>query len=316
MHHGRHALDGPLRRWGASAPTSVGVTPTSRVFRVRLGNGTAIVKDLTPIGVEDELRGADLLEWRNGSGYVRLLERDNATLLMEDAGAYSLLDHLDEHGDASATAVAAEAVARMHSPLARPVPDALQPLDARFASLFTVARTDANGLFVDAAGVASELLSDQRDVRPLHGDFHHENLLLGGRGWLAIDPKGLIGDPAYDAANLFYNPVRRADLRLDPVRIRAMAAALAPAVGRDSGGHRGVDDLFDDGRGQYLGPHGLRRSVVHRRGRLARPRAYRPSMCRFGPRLNAAAAEQCSRRHSSFATGTRGASRADSPGSG
>jgi len=67
----------------------------------------------------------------------------------------------------------------------------------------------------------------------LHGDFHHENLLLGERGWLAIDPKGLIGDPAYDSANLFYNPLDRDDLRLDPVRIGAMASAVAPAVDRE-----------------------------------------------------------------------------------
>ena len=40
----------------------------------------------------------------------------------------------------------------------------------------------------------------------LHGDMHHANVLDSERGWLAIDPKGLIGDRGYDYANLFCYP--------------------------------------------------------------------------------------------------------------
>jgi streptomycin 6-kinase len=42
----------------------------------------------------------------------------------------------------------------------------------------------------------------------LHGDLHHRNILLSGDNrWLAIDPKGVIGDPAYEAARLQHNPI-------------------------------------------------------------------------------------------------------------
>ena len=51
-----------------------------------------------------------------------------------------------------------------------------------------------------------------------------------GRG--VEDPHGLIGDPAYDAANLLYNPLERQDLRTDPARARRLAEVLAPAVQR------------------------------------------------------------------------------------
>jgi streptomycin 6-kinase len=41
----------------------------------------------------------------------------------------------------------------------------------------------------------------------LHGDIHHGNILdFGERGWLVIDPKGLIGERGFDYANLFCNP--------------------------------------------------------------------------------------------------------------
>jgi aminoglycoside/hydroxyurea antibiotic resistance kinase len=42
----------------------------------------------------------------------------------------------------------------------------------------------------------------------LHGDLHHGNVLdFGLRGWLAIDPKGLLGERGFDFANIFTNPI-------------------------------------------------------------------------------------------------------------
>ena len=55
----------------------------------------------------------------------------------------------------------------------------------------------------------------------------------GPRGWLAIDPKGIVGDPAFDAANFFYNPLERDDLCLDPERIAHMATVFAKTLGQN-----------------------------------------------------------------------------------
>ena len=41
----------------------------------------------------------------------------------------------------------------------------------------------------------------------MHGDLHHDNILKNGKSWVAIDPKGLIGESAYDAATFIYNPI-------------------------------------------------------------------------------------------------------------
>ena len=42
----------------------------------------------------------------------------------------------------------------------------------------------------------------------LHGDLHHWNILRASRQpWLAIDPKGIIGDPAFEVAAWMLNPV-------------------------------------------------------------------------------------------------------------
>jgi streptomycin 6-kinase len=42
----------------------------------------------------------------------------------------------------------------------------------------------------------------------LHGDLHHDNVLADVQdGWVLIDPKGVIGDPAYEAARFQHNPI-------------------------------------------------------------------------------------------------------------
>jgi streptomycin 6-kinase len=60
-----------------------------------------------------------------------------------------------------------------------------------------------------------ELLDSMAEPVLLHGDLHHENILAadnqpsrteGARVWLAIDPKGVTGEPAYEVGALLRNP--------------------------------------------------------------------------------------------------------------
>jgi len=48
----------------------------------------------------------------------------------------------------------------------------------------------------------------------LHQDLHGGNILSSERGWLAIDPKPLVGERAFDVASLLRD--RRDDLAQDP----------------------------------------------------------------------------------------------------
>ncbi len=40
----------------------------------------------------------------------------------------------------------------------------------------------------------------------MHGDFHHFNILSSERGWLVIDPKGVIGPAGYEVGPFMLNP--------------------------------------------------------------------------------------------------------------
>jgi streptomycin 6-kinase len=227
-------------RWEVRDPVLIADTFSSHVWKVWLRDGLhAVIKALKPFDdVEDELRGAHYLAWRNGEGTVRLLGLEGQSMLLEYAGETMLSHVLDTEGDAAATEIAAEVMTRLLSPSDRAFPLDLQPLRERFSSLFRKASADRTAglasLYIEAAETAERLLAAPHDVRPLHGDLHHENILHGERGWLAIDPKGVLGDPAFDAANMFYNPLDRDDLCLDPERIARMAESFSKTLGQDA----------------------------------------------------------------------------------
>lgn len=81
----------------------------------------------------------------------------------------------------------------------------LHPLECWFQPLFLLAANP--GALAPAADVARQLLATPREVGPLHGDLHHENVLgFGEHGWLAINSHGLLGEYTFDYANIFTNP--------------------------------------------------------------------------------------------------------------
>jgi streptomycin 6-kinase len=55
--------------------------------------------------------------------------------------------------------------------------------------------------------LSSDLLSENKNETLLHGDFHHFNVLDSARGWLAIDPKGVIGPRGYELGPFLINPL-------------------------------------------------------------------------------------------------------------
>jgi streptomycin 6-kinase len=58
----------------------------------------------------------------------------------------------------------------------------------------------------EALAVYPDLLASGTAPVLLHGDLQHFNILEGENGWVAIDPKGVLGDPAYEPAQFLHNP--------------------------------------------------------------------------------------------------------------
>ena len=92
-----------------------------------------------------------------------------------------------------------------------------------------------------AAGLVRELLPSPGEPVVLHQDFHTGNVLLDERrGWLAIDPKPLVGERAFDCGALVRD--RRTELMRDPhapARIRRRLDQLAEELELDRERMRG-----------------------------------------------------------------------------
>ncbi len=55
-------------------------------------------------------------------------------------------------------------------------------------------------MVAQAKEITAELLSTMRNEILLHGDLHHDNLIKHEDEWLAIDPKGIVGDAEFEIA--------------------------------------------------------------------------------------------------------------------
>jgi streptomycin 6-kinase len=72
-------------------------------------------------------------------------------------------------------------------------------------------------------------------VRLLHGDLHHDNVILDDdRGWLAVDPKGVIAEPEYEVGAALRNPFDRPVLFADPATIRKRVDRFARDLALDA----------------------------------------------------------------------------------
>ncbi|MFU0781074.1 MAG: Aminoglycoside/hydroxyurea antibiotic resistance kinase [Citrobacter braakii] len=107
--------------------------------------------------------------------------------------------------DAQACRIICQAASRLHLPRNASTP-VLTPLLYWFRCLAPAAKKHG-GILTHCAEVANVLLSSPQNEVVLHGDLHHGNILdFGTKGWLAIDPKGLVGERGFDYANIFTNP--------------------------------------------------------------------------------------------------------------
>lgn len=185
----------------------------------------------------------------DGRGSVALLDADaeRGILLLERLKPGTTLADLAD--DERATAIAAQVMRELWRP---PPAKHSFPTVADWAAGMRRLRAEFGGgtgpfpagLVARAESLFAELLSSMAAPALLHGDLHHWNILAAERRpWLMIDPKGLVGEPAYEVGALLRNQIpqgpeakrvlaRRLDqlaeaLELDRARLAAWSMAQA-----------------------------------------------------------------------------------------
>ena len=125
--------------------------------------------------------------------------------------------HLEElPDDRQATVIAAALMRRLWRPVS--TEGDLIPLEKWTAGLkrLRAAFDSGSGPFPEEMvrqaprGCSPELNGSATENALLHGDLHYWNILSAeSEPWLAIDPKGVVGDPAFEPAAWLLNPKPR-----------------------------------------------------------------------------------------------------------
>lgn len=147
----------------------------------------------------------------NGEGVVKILEEDleNAVILLERIEPGTLLRNIEN--DEEVTAIFANVIKKLQKHNSN---NFLFPTLTEWTRGFERIRRQFKNtsgpfpkdLFEKAETIFKEYSKNTRNHVLLHGDLHNDNILLSKRGWLAIDPKGVVGPGEYETAAFLRNP--------------------------------------------------------------------------------------------------------------
>ncbi len=140
-----------------------------------------------------------------GFGVVQIFSENTGLLLLECAvPGMSLKSYFPEKDD-EAINITAKVIERLHKapiPNTHAFPRVKDWLEALNGGLEIPVQT-----LQKAREIRDQLLKKAAPDVLLHGDLHHDNILQNGNDWLVIDPKGVIGEPAYEVAAFIRNPM-------------------------------------------------------------------------------------------------------------
>ena len=211
-------------------------TETSLLVFGRRGGEPVVLKVVKREG--DEWRSGEIVHAFGGRGVVRVLEYEDGAALLERIVPGTNLVELTRGGhDDAATEAIAEVIAAMAPNAAPP----WCPTVSDWAQSFTWYSDSGDAqipapLVRRASEIYTELCETQRGARLLHGDLQHYNVLRDHhRGWLAIDPKGVVGEVEYEVGALLRNPAELPAILSNPATIEQRIRALSSRLNLDAG---------------------------------------------------------------------------------
>ncbi|HEY3027799.1 MAG TPA: aminoglycoside phosphotransferase family protein [Pyrinomonadaceae bacterium] len=176
-------------------------------------NRPVVLKVIKNLG--DEWRSGEILAAFDGKGFARVYEYIDGAVLLERLRPGTSLEQTAVNGkDEDATNILAGIIQQM-SPRESPKACATIPDWAKGFERYLATRDDQipRDLVEDAHQLYLDLGASQRRPKLLHGDLQHYNVLFDSkRGWLAIDPKGVIGEIEYEIGAVLRNPFERPEL--------------------------------------------------------------------------------------------------------
>ncbi|MDE0419448.1 MAG: phosphotransferase [Gammaproteobacteria bacterium] len=225
------------RRWSLAVQEPLGPSNGYVARANREGGGEVVVKLGVP-GIEFA-RELEALRLYGGRGAVMLLKAEPAhgSMMLESVRPGRVLS--DVSNDEEATTIAASVMRNLWRRAPEQHPFAAMSEFEGGVEWLRTCRANKRGpipttLASRAEGLLRELATARVEPVLLHGDLHHDNILSAERvPWLAIDPKGVVGDPAYDVGPFLYNRLFETDCPVKVLKRRVDQMAEALGFGRD-----------------------------------------------------------------------------------
>lgn len=149
--------------------------------------------------IEDEIKA---LQHFNGHGAIRLLDiqvRDNAMLLEQAITGQSLKKFYPKNKSKVMQAYQTVINQLSQIPITKSHP--FKTVSYWLKAFERIPhRPIPDKLYAKAVAFSQALVVSQSDAYLLHADLHHDNIVSHQDKWLAIDPKGLVGEKAFEAA--------------------------------------------------------------------------------------------------------------------
>jgi len=199
-------------RWGLTLGCPTAEIKVNYIAYVELGTGAeAVLKVGVPHG--DFSAEMEALAIYKGRGINRLIDCDKAlnAMLLKRLRPGKMLDSVDNVREQSE--IAARILRDLHAtppPSHHTLPHFMDWMLSAFADARSCKdQTRARGYIEQIPRVESMmeiLLEPDEPQILLHGDLHHWNILSDAdRGWMAIDPKGVIGASCLDVGRFINN---------------------------------------------------------------------------------------------------------------
>lgn len=228
-HELRLRVEERARAWGVTVER-LAETPSSILAFGKRATRPVVIKVCRARG--DEWGAGEVLAAMGGRGIVRALDHAGGAVLMERLSPGTPLTELVSSGsDGEATRILAGVVACRVPCAVAEAPTVPTVHDWALGFDRHATRGDERiprRLLVDARRVYRELCASQGGPELLHGDLHHDNILLDdARGWVAIDPKGVIGEREYEVGAMLRNPCEHPAVFTNPSVIVARVECLS-----------------------------------------------------------------------------------------
>lgn len=210
-------------KWGLSDLKPVGNLTYNYVLSGLRSTQPIIVKmGLDEEGLAREARA--LIAFKGPFAAELLGQQPNALLLERAIPGHTLQSYFPDR-DSEAVHIACDIIENLHTAPTASTPPSRTPAE-RLTKLDK--EWDIPEHYLQKARMLrDELLATAPASVFIHKDMHHDNILKHGDRWVIIDPKGVLGESAYEIAIFICSPVRQLIAAPDAHKIIKQRVAIA-----------------------------------------------------------------------------------------